>query len=199
MQVFCSLGDLSSFLELAISLAYFLPQMDRKKPHPNNCNCSECRRKFDNLHVLADVASKQKPSTSTATYQKPSTSSQPTTIHPSPMSRYQQRPSTSQTSTLHPSASCQQTKDRKKKARVCFYCSKEYTHTGDLRKHERSHTGEKPYACPVCHMKFPHSSNMQRHLSNHSDDRPYGCEMCDNTYARKDKLNDHRKRCRGRR
>lgn len=195
MQVSCLLGDLSSFVELTISLVYFLPQMDKKKPHPKHCNCSECRQKFGNLHVLADAACKQKPSTSTNTHQKPSTSSQHTTI-----SCYQRRPpSTFQTSSLHPCTSYQQNKDKKKPARVCSYCSKEYTHTGDLRKHERSHTGEKPYACPVCHMRFPHSSNMQRHLSNHSDDRPYRCEMCGNTYTRKDKLNDHRKSCRGRR
>ncbi|XP_019767922.2 transcription factor E4F1 [Dendroctonus ponderosae] len=77
--------------------------------------------------------------------------------------------------------------------KVCCHCSKEFTHTGDFKKHLRTHTKERPFSCLQCDKSFPHSSNLRRHQRSHINDRPYKCEHCAKEFNRKDKLVSHRK------
>ncbi|XP_051155113.1 zinc finger protein 90-like [Leptopilina boulardi] len=74
----------------------------------------------------------------------------------------------------------------------CEFCSKEFTHTGDLNKHRRKHTGERPYDCSICNRKFSHTSNLARHQRLHSGEKPFVCPLkCGRNFSRKDKLSDH--------
>ncbi|XP_033226681.1 zinc finger protein 271-like [Belonocnema kinseyi] len=76
--------------------------------------------------------------------------------------------------------------------KYCEYCKKKFTHTGDLNKHRRKHTGERPYDCSLCHIKFTHVSNLIRHQRLHSGENPYSCpQKCGKTFSRKDKLSTH--------
>lgn len=45
----------------------------------------------------------------------------------------------------------------------CPICYKEFTRSGDLKKHSRVHSGEKPYICDLCGKAFSQSSNMRKH------------------------------------
>ncbi|XP_015512246.2 zinc finger protein 696-like [Neodiprion lecontei] len=73
----------------------------------------------------------------------------------------------------------------------CEFCQKRFTHAGDLNKHRRKHTGEKPYECNQCRRKFAHASNLVRHQRVHSGERPFVCTGCNRTFTRRDKLTVH--------
>lgn len=46
-------------------------------------------------------------------------------------------------------------------------CFRSFTEQWALRKHERLHTGEKPYQCDVCKRYFADSSNLTKHKKIH--------------------------------
>lgn len=46
-------------------------------------------------------------------------------------------------------------------------CNRDFTEQWALKKHERLHTGEKPYVCNVCHKSFADCSNLSKHKKIH--------------------------------
>lgn len=45
----------------------------------------------------------------------------------------------------------------------CPYCSFSAMHQCILKRHMRSHTGERPYPCDICGKKFTRREHMKRH------------------------------------
>lgn len=145
---------------------------DDQQKHPYNCSCSDCRRKKGGLPLLVDVIEKREAS---SRYQT---------------NRYEPQPSTSSSSSTHQQ---QQSSRSNRNQMNCTYCEKTFEHRGDLNKHVRKHTGEKPYTCQTCNQKFSHASNLSRHQVMHSGVRPFICNTCNKSFNRKDKFDTHMK------
>ena len=52
---------------------------------------------------------------------------------------------------------------KRKRGHECDVCEKCFRQPGDLKRHMRIHTNEKPYECDVCEKRFRDSSNLRRH------------------------------------
>merc|ERR1719225_1216765 len=63
---------------------------------------------------------------------------------------------------------------------ICLFCMRKFWSAEDLRRHVRTHTGEKPYECDICHRKFTLKHSMLRHRKKHDSGVSSG-EDCEET------------------
>lgn len=68
--------------------------------------------------------------------------------------------------------------DKLSKQHSCHLCGFSSRYANHVKRHMKTHNGEKPYNCPLCTYASAQLVNLQRHLRIHTGEKPYKCESC---------------------
>ncbi|EXJ65598.1 uncharacterized protein A1O5_11125 [Cladophialophora psammophila CBS 110553] len=52
----------------------------------------------------------------------------------------------------------------------CQFCDRRFSRNEHLRRHQRHHTGEKPFQCHLCYKSYARSDVLARHVRNHGSE-----------------------------
>ena len=75
----------------------------------------------------------------------------------------------------------------------CQTCGKAYAQEDSLTTHQRTHTGEKPFICPICKRGFSQAGALIPHRRIHTGEKPYQCPECGRTCSDSSTMKRHRR------
>ena len=73
----------------------------------------------------------------------------------------------------------------------CRFCSKLFRKRRNVARHERIHTGAKPYNCEVCGRQFSDQSTLRQHANVHNE-KMFLCDDCGKPFRSRNGLKYHR-------
>ncbi|XP_077455617.1 uncharacterized protein LOC144073555 [Stigmatopora argus] len=76
-------------------------------------------------------------------------------------------------------------------SKVCQYCRKSFKFQSALVRHERVHTGEKPYKCGICGKAFGQSYFLRVHELTHWSVKRYNCTTCKKSFSHYSNAKNH--------
>ncbi|XP_075940244.1 zinc finger protein 513a isoform X4 [Anarhichas minor] len=68
--------------------------------------------------------------------------------------------------------------DKLAKLHSCHLCGFSSRYANHVKRHMKTHNGEKPFNCPLCTYASAQLVNLQRHLRIHTGEKPYKCDIC---------------------
>ena len=75
----------------------------------------------------------------------------------------------------------------------CSQCGMRFSLSGDLKRHEKKHTGEKPFQCSQCGKSFTCLGNLNRHEKIHAGEKPFQCTQSEKSFAWLRSLKKHQR------
>ncbi|XP_055306115.1 zinc finger protein 568-like [Sitodiplosis mosellana] len=82
---------------------------------------------------------------------------------------------------------------------VCYACKHIAPYVFNLKRHMRTHSGQKPFGCSVCSRIFAEKAKLRDHSRTHVEQLPLACSKCAQRFAEANEERSHEKRCIGRR
>ena len=74
----------------------------------------------------------------------------------------------------------------------CNICPFVSRYKGNLWKHLKIHSGERPFACNQCSYRGAQRTNLENHIkTKHTGEKPFACHLCSYRNVRRDRLKYH--------